>query len=58
MKQSMNWLEDLSASVRQYYGAITDEEEAENEEWGRFAATQFPDYSYPSGELGEMSIGL
>lgn len=54
----MNWLEDLSASVRQYYGAITDEEEAENEEWGRFAATQFPDYSYPSGELGEMSIGL
>jgi len=54
----MNWLEELSASVTRYYDAITDEEKAENEEWGRFAATQFPDCSYPPGELGGKSIEL
>ena len=58
MKHSMNWLEELSASVTRYYDAITDEEKAENEEWGRFAATQFPDCSYPPGELGGKSIEL
>jgi hypothetical protein len=41
-----NWLEDLSVSVTRYYDTITDEEKVEDEQWGRFAATQFPDCSY------------
>jgi hypothetical protein len=33
----------MSAAVTHYYDSLTDEEIAENCEWGEFAASQFPD---------------
>lgn len=32
----------ISASVTRYYDSLTDEQVAENDAWGQFAETQFP----------------
>lgn len=35
-------LEEISAAVTRYYSSLTEEEIAEDREWGEFAAKQFP----------------
>ena len=41
MRQEKKTLEEISASFTQYYDSLTDEESAENREWGEFAQLQF-----------------
>jgi hypothetical protein len=36
-------LEEISAAVTRYYDSLTDEESAEQREWGEFAQSQFPE---------------
>ena len=42
MKEIKNELEEISAAVTRYYDSLTDEEIAEDQAWGEFAALQFP----------------
>jgi len=41
MKEKGTGLEKISAAVTRYYDSLTDEEIAEDREWGEFAALQF-----------------
>jgi len=36
-------LEEISISFKRRYDSLTDEEVAEDQAWGEFAETQFPD---------------
>jgi hypothetical protein len=43
MRPEEKTLEEISASITRYYDSLTDEESAEQQAWGEFAQSQFPE---------------
>jgi hypothetical protein len=42
MREKKNELEEISAAVTRYYDSLTEEEIADDREWGEFAVLQLP----------------
>jgi hypothetical protein len=53
MRKEKKELEEISAVVTRYYDSLTDEETAEDRDWGEFATLQFPEDERVNGAADE-----